>query len=143
MVSCCGLASGGIWFIAGMIIPHTHLHIYFTQSALYSHPSEPVLSSHSVAWVHQAAGLLKWKWPVITKVMTAAVGRHQTLAYLWHCVSGVLLHAITFLHFFLSSVIISLSVSLQDCFYTSCEVYNPYIVMRIVYNSCTCLPHWL
>lgn len=45
--------------------PHTH------SSSFY--PYLPCV----VSGVLEAAGLIKWKWSVITKVMTAAVGRHH------------------------------------------------------------------
>lgn len=100
MVSCCGFASGEIGLLLGLSSFATHTHSYghiYTITLLF--PSIPALCSHSVSGVQKAAGLIKWKWPIITKAMTAAVGRHQTMAYLWRCVSGAVLYCTLLLFF--------------------------------------------
>lgn len=93
VVSHCGFTSGEPGTQAGMIsLRLTHFtqsleHILYKQSALFS--SIHALCSQSV---QKAAGLMKWKWLIITRAMTAALSRHHTLAYLWHCVSGAVLY---------------------------------------------------
>lgn len=91
VVSHCGLASGELGKQIGWSSfashTHSHAHILCKQSALF--PSIPALCSQSV---QKAAGLMKWKWLIITRAMTAAVSRHHTLAYLWHCVRGAVLY---------------------------------------------------
>lgn len=91
VVSHCGLASGELGKQIGWSSfashTHSHAHILCKQSALF--PSIPALCSQSV---QKAAGLMKWKWLIIMRAMTAAVSRHHTLAYLWHCVRGAVLY---------------------------------------------------
>lgn len=62
-----------------IIICHTHT---LTGTHIHSQSSLRLCTFPSVSGVQKAAGLIKWKWPIITKAMTGAVGRYHTLAYL-------------------------------------------------------------
>lgn len=135
VVSHCGLASGELGKQIGWSSfashTHSHAHILCKQSALF--PSIPALCSQSV---QKAAGLMKWKWLIITRAMTAAVSRHHTLAYLWHCVRGAVLYCTNTLSiytfFYPSSTSFFLSI------HVNCVVSVPrvYISSRVLFIPC-------
>lgn len=72
---------------------------------------------------------MKWMWPVISSVVTAAVGSRHTLAYLWRCISGDDLSSKD--DFFPPCPpLICLLSSLADLFYEmcrACSFYNIFV----------------
>lgn len=138
VVSHCGLASGELGKQIGWSSfashTHSHAHILCKQSALF--PSIPALCSQSV---QKAAGLMKWKWLIITRAMTAAVSRHHTLAYLWHCVRGAVLYCTNTLsiytffilhqHLFFLSIHVNCVVSVPRVYISSRVLFIPCFVL--------------
>lgn len=132
VVSHCGLASGELGKQIGWSSfasnTHSHAHILCKQSALF--PSIPAFCSQPI---QKAAGLMKWKWLIITRAMTAAVSRHHTLAYLWYCVRGAVLYCTNTLSiytFYPSSTSFFLSI------HVNCVVSIPHVYISSIFYLC-------